>query len=156
MSFTMRFLPSPSLPPKTIRYCPNWVDEWQLRVEGGDPSSCYWPAAWAAYMFSPCGTELFWRKLKFSVSCGYEEIRCHVFRFAWLGKLNTMHDTYRRLSVDFDHIPSKLDHFRGLVGQAIALLALHTWLPWYKWLHWLRVLVSTTWLILMFQGALSS
>lgn len=35
MSFTMRFLPSPSLPPKMMRYCPNWVDEWQFLVEGG-------------------------------------------------------------------------------------------------------------------------
>lgn len=35
MSLTMRFLPSPSLPPKMMRYCPNWVDEWQFLVEGG-------------------------------------------------------------------------------------------------------------------------
>ncbi len=37
MSFTMRFLPSPSRPPKTIRYCPNWVEEWQFLVLGGCP-----------------------------------------------------------------------------------------------------------------------
>lgn len=35
MSLTIRFLPSPSLPPKMMRYCPNWVDEWQFLVEGG-------------------------------------------------------------------------------------------------------------------------
>jgi len=40
MSLTILFFPSPSLPPKTIRNWPNCVEEWQLRVDGGDPSSC--------------------------------------------------------------------------------------------------------------------
>lgn len=33
----MRFLPSPSLPPKIIKYYPNCVEEWQLRVDGAGP-----------------------------------------------------------------------------------------------------------------------
>ena len=40
ISFTILFLPSPSLPPNTMRYCPNWVDEWQFLVLGGWPFIC--------------------------------------------------------------------------------------------------------------------
>ena len=45
ISLTIRFFPSPSRPPKVIRNWPNYVDEWQFRVEGGDPSSYYCPPA---------------------------------------------------------------------------------------------------------------
>jgi hypothetical protein len=35
ISLTIRFLPSPSLPPKIMRYWPNYVEEWQFLVDGG-------------------------------------------------------------------------------------------------------------------------
>jgi len=35
ISLTIRFLPSPSLPPKMIKYYPNYVELWQFLVLGG-------------------------------------------------------------------------------------------------------------------------
>jgi len=64
ISFTIRFLPSPSLPPKTIRNWPNCVEEWQFRVDGGDPSSCYYPPAAAACPTSPYIAALAYQQTK--------------------------------------------------------------------------------------------
>ena len=37
MSFRIFFLPSPSLPPKMMRYLPKLVEEWQFLEEGASP-----------------------------------------------------------------------------------------------------------------------
>ena len=53
ISLTILFLPSPSLPPKTIKNWPNYVEEWQFLVDGGEPSNYYYPPAAAAWTISP-------------------------------------------------------------------------------------------------------